>query len=132
MAHLVASRTHNPEVPGSNPGVALKLLLYISTHCLGKFGCALSEILEKLPSWELFTASLVQSSLSQVEPSGDFRLQSLSMLYSVTICATELGIQKKLLHSVAVGLAAMSTLTTRNAGDSFGWLSGAFGCFQDS
>ena len=29
------------------------------------------------------------------------------------------------MHSVAVGLAAMPTLTTRNAGDSFGWLSSA-------
>ena len=52
------------------------------------------------------------------------------MLYHETICATELGIQKKLLHSVAVGLAAMSTLTTRNAGDSFGWLSGAMVSFR--
>ena len=68
VAHLVASRTHNPEVPGSNPGVALKLLLYISTHCLGKFGCALSEILEKLPSWELFTAALCKVPSRRLNP----------------------------------------------------------------
>ena len=40
-------------------------------------------------------------------------------------CAAELGIQNSLWHHVAVGLAAMSTLTTRDDGEYFEWLSGA-------